>query len=63
MATLHTNGARLQERLQSMASFGALANGGCNRQALTAEDAAGRDCFVAWCQALGGWPAPPRQHG
>lgn len=56
MATLHTNGARLQERLQSMASFGALANGGCNRQALTAEDAAGRDCFVAWCQALGGQP-------
>lgn len=56
MATLHTQGARLQERLQTMAGFGALANGGCNRQALTAEDAAGRDCFINWCQALGGLP-------
>ena len=56
MATLHTQGARLQERLQTMAGFGALANGGCNRQALTDEDAAGRDCFINWCQALGGQP-------
>lgn len=56
MAIPHTNSARLQERLQTMAEFGALPNGGCNRQALTAEDAAGRDCFVRWCQALGGEP-------
>lgn len=56
MATLHTHGARLQERLQTLAGFGALPNGGCNRQALTAEDAAGRDCFIHWCQPLGGLP-------
>jgi N-carbamoyl-L-amino-acid hydrolase len=37
----------------AMAKFGATAAGGCNRQALTDEDKAGRDQFIDWCQAAG----------
>jgi N-carbamoyl-L-amino-acid hydrolase len=36
-----------------MAEIGATPAGGCNRQALTDEDKAGRDLFVRWCQRSG----------
>jgi N-carbamoyl-L-amino-acid hydrolase len=36
-----------------MAAIGATPRGGCNRQALTAEDAAGRALFRRWCEAAG----------
>ncbi len=36
-----------------MAQIGATNKGGCNRQALTDEDKAGRDLFVSWCEAAG----------
>ena len=36
-----------------MAQIGATDKGGCNRQALTDEDKAGRDLFVSWCEAIG----------
>ena len=51
--TLTVNGERLWSRLMKMAQFGALPGGGCNRQALTDEDKAGRDCFMAWCRDIG----------
>ena len=38
---------RLWESLMSMAAIGGTARGGCNRQALTDEDKAGRDQFSA----------------
>jgi len=47
------NGSRLWERLQAMATHGATANGGCNRQALTDIDRAGRDLFLDWCREAG----------
>jgi len=37
----------------AMAEIGATARGGCNRQALTDEDKAGRDLFIAWGRAAG----------
>jgi N-carbamoyl-L-amino-acid hydrolase len=43
------NGTRLWERLESMAEFGKTPAGGCNRQALTDEDARGRQLFMQWC--------------
>jgi N-carbamoyl-L-amino-acid hydrolase len=36
-----------------MAEIGATPAGGCNRQALTDEDKAGRDLFVRWSRAVG----------
>jgi|TARA_B110000211_G_scaffold219407_1_gene265120 N-carbamoyl-L-amino-acid hydrolase len=36
-----------------MAKFGSTAAGGCNRQALTDEDAAGRELFMDWCRQAG----------
>lgn len=36
-----------------MATIGATEAGGCNRQALTTEDKAGRDCLLNWCQQAG----------
>ena len=42
---------RLWSRLMAMAVHGATPAGGCNRQALTDEDKAGRDLFVSWCEA------------
>ena len=36
-----------------MAEIGATAEGGCNRQALTALDGRGRDLFVSWCMEIG----------
>jgi N-carbamoyl-L-amino-acid hydrolase len=36
-----------------MATHGALPGGGCNRQALTDEDRAGRELFMQWCRDIG----------
>ncbi|WP_419915285.1 M20 family metallo-hydrolase [Candidatus Poriferisodalis sp.] len=47
------NGERLWETLHSLAEIGATAAGGVARVALTDEDRAGRDQFVAWAQELG----------
>lgn len=45
---------RLAGYLARMAQIGGLPNGGCNRQALTPEDARGRAWFIEHCQQLGG---------
>ena len=47
------DGARLWASLMEMARIGGTAKGGCNRQALTREDAAGRALFKTWCEAAG----------
>jgi beta-ureidopropionase / N-carbamoyl-L-amino-acid hydrolase len=47
------NGSRLWSRLMDMAVHGQLSNGGCNRQALTDEDCAGREQFMDWCRQIG----------
>ena len=47
------NGQRLWETLHSLAEIGATNAGGVARVALTDEDRAGRDQFVAWVQELG----------
>ena len=51
--TLTVNGERLWQRLMTMAEIGATPAGGCNRQALSDEDARGRALFVSWCEAAG----------
>ena len=53
MNDLRINGNRLWQSLMNMAQIGATPAGGCNRQALTDEDKAGRDLFVSWCQDEG----------
>ncbi len=53
MQNLSVNGERLWDSLMEMAQFGATPKGGCRRLALSDEDKAGRDCFVAWCEAAG----------
>lgn len=45
--------SRLWSRLLAMAEHGATPAGGCNRQALTDEDKAGRDLFLGWCEDAG----------
>ena len=50
---LHGNGQRLWDSLMSMARIGATPGGGSSRLALSAEDRAGRQQFIAACQALG----------
>lgn len=50
---LRIDGERLWQSLMTMAKIGATEKGGCNRQALTDEDKAGRDLFVSWCEAIG----------
>ncbi|MEP0175894.1 MAG: Zn-dependent hydrolase [Paraglaciecola sp.] len=50
---LQINGERLWDSLMTMAEIGATDKGGCNRQALTDLDKAGRDLFVGWCEAIG----------
>ena len=45
--TLRVNGDRLWSRLMQMAEIGATPHGGCNRQALTDADMAGRAVAVA----------------
>jgi N-carbamoyl-L-amino-acid hydrolase len=47
------NGDRLWSRLMEMAEIGATAHGGCNRQALTDGDAAGRTLLSRWAEAAG----------
>ncbi|KPJ81335.1 MAG: allantoate amidohydrolase [Gammaproteobacteria bacterium SG8_30] len=47
------NGARLWDSLMRMAQIGATSKGGCNRQALTDLDRAGRELFTGWCRELG----------
>lgn len=44
---------RLWTRHMDMATIGATPGGGCNRQALTEADAAGRRRFMQWCEASG----------
>ena len=53
MNPMHVNAERLWSSLMAMASIGATARGGCNRQALTDADRAGRDLFTAWGRAAG----------
>lgn len=50
---LQINGERLWDSLMTMAEIGATDKGGCNRQALTDLDKAGRDLFVGWCESIG----------
>jgi beta-ureidopropionase / N-carbamoyl-L-amino-acid hydrolase len=50
---LRINGARLWDSLMEMAKIGGTPKGGCNRQALTGEDAIGRALFRAWCEKEG----------
>jgi N-carbamoyl-L-amino-acid hydrolase len=50
---LRIDSDRLWSSLMTMARVGATARGGCNRQALTDEDKAGRDLFTSWGRALG----------
>ena len=47
------NGARLWSRLMAMAEIGATPRGGCNRQALTDGDLAGRHLLSTWADAAG----------
>ena len=47
------DGDRLWSRLMAMASIAPTANGGSNRQALSDDDAAGRELFVGWARAAG----------
>src|SRR5882672_8780883 len=53
ITTLRVNGDRLWSRLMQMATIGATAHGGCNRQALTDGDAAGRSLLSRWAEAAG----------
>lgn len=50
---LRISGDRLWQSLMTMAEIGATSKGGCNRQALTDGDKAGRDLFISWCQDAG----------
>ncbi len=45
--------ARLWSDLMTLASIGALPQGGCDRLALTDADAAGRHLFAHWCREAG----------
>jgi N-carbamoyl-L-amino-acid hydrolase len=51
--SLRVNSDRLWSRLMQMAEIGATAHGGCNRQALTDEDMAGRRLLTQWAEAAG----------
>lgn len=50
---LAINSERLWASLMEMAQIGGTPKGGCNRQALTADDQAGRALFRRWCEAAG----------
>lgn len=50
---MNVNQARLWDSLMRMAEVGRLPAGGCCRMALSPEDGAGRDLFVAWCRDAG----------
>ncbi len=47
------DGKRLWSRLMAMAEIGATPAGGSNRQALSDDDAAGRELFVGWAEQAG----------
>ena len=47
------NAIRLWSRLMAMAEIGATPGGGSNRQALSDDDAAGRELFVTWARGAG----------
>jgi beta-ureidopropionase / N-carbamoyl-L-amino-acid hydrolase len=51
--SLRVNGDRLWSRLMEMAQIGATPLGGCNRQALTDTDMAGRNLLSRWAEAAG----------
>ena len=53
LQALNVNGERLWDSLMAMAAIGATPKGGVKRIALTPEDKAGRDQFVAWCKVQG----------
>jgi beta-ureidopropionase / N-carbamoyl-L-amino-acid hydrolase len=50
---LRVNGDRLWSRLMQMAEIGATPHGGCNRQALTDADMAGRQLLSHWAHSAG----------
>lgn len=50
---LRINAERLLARMTEMAQIGATPKGGVCRVALSKEDKAGRDLFVAWCRQAG----------
>lgn len=50
---LRIDAARLWDSLMAMAQVGPGVAGGCNRQTLTDEDAAGRALFLQWCEDAG----------
>lgn len=52
-AALLINKDRLWNALMEMAKIGPGIAGGCNRQALTNEDSAGRALFCKWCEEAG----------
>jgi N-carbamoyl-L-amino-acid hydrolase len=51
--SLRVNGERLWSRLMQMATIGATRSGGCNRQALSDADMAGRKLLKQWAEAAG----------
>jgi beta-ureidopropionase / N-carbamoyl-L-amino-acid hydrolase len=51
--SLRIQDERLWQSLMAMAAVGATPKGGCNRQALTDEDKAGRDLFAGWARGAG----------
>jgi beta-ureidopropionase / N-carbamoyl-L-amino-acid hydrolase len=52
-ASIRIDGERLWSSLMTLAAIGGTPRGGCNRQALTDEDKAGRDLFTCWARELG----------
>src|SRR5271168_2203341 len=53
VAAMRINADRLWSRLMEMATIGATPSGGCNRQALSDADMAGRRLLKAWAEAAG----------
>jgi beta-ureidopropionase / N-carbamoyl-L-amino-acid hydrolase len=53
LQAIRIDGERLWSTLMTMADIGRTARGGCNRQALTDDDKAGRDLFTKWALAAG----------
>src|SRR5271170_6715185 len=51
--TMRINADRLWSRLMEMAKIGATPSGGCNRQALSDADMAGRQLLKRWAEAAG----------
>lgn len=51
--SIRINSKRLNDRIQEMAQFGALASGGVKRLTLSPQDKAARDLFKQWMEELG----------